>query len=264
MFGTHFYHKRIRKAVSVFGSLFNNIYVVREKADGTVLNQIKVPLSYAPKRNFIERLENMAKGEDHERQIAVKLPRMSFEIISIEYDATRQMKKTQRCKFPVDGSNSTETKLFTGTPYNLQFELNVYARSQDDALQIVEQIVPYFAPQYTVAIRPIEELGDQLSNDTPITLQSISFQDDYEGPLEQRRTIIYTLSFEMKLVFYGPLTTGGIIRDVQGQIFNQGVGLDGSDELLQTIQTVPTPDGVSADSDFGFNTTIYTALDSAP
>lgn len=261
----YFYHKRIRKAVSVFGSLFKDIYVVREASSGAVLNQVKVPLSYAPKRNFIDRIAQMNNTEDFERTVAIKLPRMSFEIVGIEYDITRQLPKTLRCNFPpTEGGVTSKTKLFTGTPYNIQFELNIYAKSQDDALQVVEQIVPYFKPQYTVAIKPIAELEGQVSEDTPITLQSVTFQDDYEGPLEQRRTIIYTLSFEMKINFYGPLLDTPIIRSVRGEILEQGSGLNDSDQLLETIITEPTPDGVSPDSDFGFNDTIYQALDSVP
>jgi len=265
MFGTHFYHQRIRRAVAVFGSLFNNINVVRAKGDGTSLNQVKVPLSYAPKRNFIERIAQMNLGEENERQLAIKLPRMSFEIISYEYDGIRQLPKTNRRTLPSATSDGIEsrTKLYTSIPYNIQFELNVYAKTQDDALQIVEQVLPYFNPHYTVTAVPLDNVPE-VKDDVPITLTSVSFQDDYEGPLEQRRTIIYTLSFDMKISFYGPVVDSPIIRSVEGEIYNQGAGLDDSDVLLETLQTYPTPDGVSQDSDFGFNTDIYGALDSVP
>ena len=149
MFGTHFYHKRVRTAVSVFGSLFNNIYVLRTNKDGEVISQVKCPLSYAPKRSFIQRLEEMRSGEESERRVAMKLPRMSFEITSMSYDAQRQLPKTNNFSTAVAGSTTQRAQFFTSVPYDMTFDVNIYAKSQDDALQMVEQILPYFNPQYT-------------------------------------------------------------------------------------------------------------------
>ena len=263
MFSQHFYHQRIRKAVAVFGSLFDNIYIVRPGSTTSSVNQAKVPLSYAPKRNFIERIEQMSRGEDNERQIAIKLPRMSFEIVSIDYDAVRQLQKTLKCSFP--GTDNTSKKsVYAQTPYNLSFELNVYAKSQDDALQIVEQIIPYFNPQYTLTVKPIKELPE-IKDDVPITLEAVSFTDDYEGPLEQRRTIIYTLSFQMKIAFYGPVNDNApIIREVRGEVYEQDFALNDSAGPLETLITTPNPLNVSPDSDFTVDTEIYSALDSVP
>jgi len=198
MLGNWFYHERIRKAVAVFGSLFNNIYVVRHNSAGDIINQTKVPLSYAPRRDFLDRIQGMESGDAQERQIAIKLPRMSFEILAINYDAQRQLSKVNKRVVPQAGQNAKQ--IYTPVPYNLQFQLNVYARSQDDALQVVEQILPYFTPQYTVAVKPLE--GFDLQEDTPIRLDGVVMQDDYEASLEARRTIIYTLDFEMKLNLY--------------------------------------------------------------
>jgi len=264
MFGTYFYHQRVRKAVAVFGSLFNNIYIIRKNSSGEVISQVKVPLSYAPKRNFVERITQMNNGEDAERQIAIKLPRMSFEIVSMEYDLTRQLPKTNsRIQPLVSGSsNSNRTRLYTSVPYNINFQMNVYAKSQDDALQVVEQVIPFFNPQYTVSVKPLADLS-AIIDDVPIVLQGLNFQDDYEGPLEARRTIIYTMDFSMKVSFYGPISTGPIIRQVDGQIYQQGTGPTGdSDTLLETIRTTPNPLNVSPDSDFGFNYDYFSALDS--
>jgi hypothetical protein len=200
MFGGHFYHQRIRTAVAVFGSLFNNIKVVRKNTSGGGTSQVKVPLSYAPKRDFLARLDAMVDGENAERQIAVKLPRMSFEIVAMQYDAMRQLPKVNNCVLPAtDDVNAT--KLYTPVPYNVMFQLNVYAKGQDDALQIVEQILPYFTPAYTLTIKPLSDFGG-VREDTPVTLQGITFTDDYEAPLEARRTVIYTLDFEMKIMMY--------------------------------------------------------------
>ena len=251
MFGTYFYHKRVRSAVSVFGSLFNNLFVLRKNSAGETISQVKVPLSYAPKRNFISRLESMNSGEQAERRVAIKLPRMSFEITSITYDNTRQLNKMNSLNKVLSGSTVSRQKIFSHTPYNINFDLNIYAKSQDDALQIVEQIFPFFTPQYTVTVKPFSNIAD-LTEDVPITLTSTNFSDDFEGAIEQRRTIIYTLSFEMKVNFYGPLNTSKIIREVSNNLFIMDSALD-SGNYLKTIQITPTPSGVSADSDYGFN-----------
>lgn len=243
MFGTYFYNKRVRTSVSIFGSLFNDIHVLRTDAAGKVLSQVKVPLSYAPKRNFLERLEDMSQGEEAERRVAMKLPRMSFEIVSISYDAQRQLPKINTFDASLDGQRRD---MYTGTPYILGFQLSVYAKSQDDALQIVEQILPHFAPQYTLSVKPFTDLPD-IVEDVPVVLTGVDFQDDYEGPLEQRRTIIYNLNFDMKINFYGPVKEGKIIREV-----NTNLHLLDPDGFIHNIQLTPDPIDVSPDSDYGF------------
>jgi hypothetical protein len=243
MMGGHFYNKHVRTCVSIFGSLFHDINIVRERADGTTLNQIKVPLSYAPKRNFLERLEEMAQGEEAERRVAIKLPRMSFEIISVAYDPQRQLPKVNQFKI------GEERNSYIGTPYILTFQLSVYAKTQDDALQIVEQIIPYFAPQYTLSVRPFSD-HPEFVEDVPISLNGLDFQDDYEGPLENRRTIIYTLNFDMKMMFYGPDRTNSLIRDVNINMFLDRLN---QDEFIHNINITPSPIDVSPDSDYGFN-----------
>lgn len=222
MLGNWFYHERIRKAVAVFGSLFNNLYVVRHNSAGEIINQTKVPLSYAPRRDFIDRLDGMSVGEQQERQIAIKLPRMSFEILSIQYDATRQLSKVGNRVIPSAGDANSK-RIYNPVPYNIQFQLNVYARSQDDALQVVEQIIPYFTPQYTVTVKPLD--GYDITEDTPIKLDGVVMQDDYEGAIETRRTIIYTLDFEMKLNLYKLVnSSSSIIRTVETSFLDFDTG----------------------------------------
>jgi hypothetical protein len=262
MFGTYFYHQRIRKSVAVFGALFNNLYVLRKDAAGSVISQVKVPLSYAPKRDFIDRIANMAKGEDAERLIAVKLPRMSFEIISIVYDSTRQLSKTNNFNLTSPSGTSSRSKFFAPVPYNVNFQLNIYAKTHDDALQVVEQIIPYFNPQYTLTIKPIDGYTT-IKEDSQVILQAVSFTDDYEGAIEQRRSIIYTLDFEMKINFYGPINDGKIIRQADIDLYSIGTGLLDSDEFLEKIRVITNPADASPDSDYGFTTTIFGALDSA-
>ena len=139
---TYFYHEKVRKAVAIFGSLFNNIYVVRKNSDGSTLNQIKVPLSYAPKRKYLDRIREIPDLIE-DTKVSIKLPRMSFEITNFAYDNSRQLSKTNT--FSVPGPSGSNRKQFNApVPYNISFQLNVYSKSQDDALQIVEQIIPYF------------------------------------------------------------------------------------------------------------------------
>lgn len=251
MFGGWFYNKRVRTAVSVFGSLFNNLHVLRQNSSGATISQVKVPLSYAPRRSFIERLEQMAKGEDAERRVGIKLPRMSFEITNIAYDPERQLPKTN--KFSRASTDDTKKKRFyTSVPYTIGFQLNVYAKSQDDALQIVEQIIPYFNPQYTVSVKPFADYSE-ITEDTPIILNGVTFSDDFEGSVGQRRTIIYTLDFEMKASFYGPDKDAPIVRNVNTNFFLKEEGLNDSDLFVKVLNITPTPSDVSPDSDFGFN-----------
>lgn len=259
MLGTWFYHKRVRMAVSVFGSLFNDLYVLRQNASGETISQVKVPLSYAPKRNFLERLQEMQNGEESERRVAIKLPRMSFEITSMAYDAARQLPKTNTFSSSIAGDITKKNQFFSTVPYDIAFDLNVYAKSQDDALQIVEQIIPYFNPQYTLSVKPFFTDHPQIKEDVPVILSGISFSDNFEGAIGDRRTILYTLSFTMKINLYGPISQSSIIREVHNNLYILSGDSDRED-FQYRITTTPTPLGVGVDSDYGFNQ-VY--LDSA-
>jgi len=262
MFGGHFYHSKTKKAVALFGRLFNNIYVVRQNSAGAVISQLRVPLAYAPRQKYLERIrENPDLVND--TQVAIKLPRMSFEIVSLTYDAQRQLAKVGN--FTTNSSTgevNKRQKFFNPVPYSINFQLNAYAKSQDDALQIVEQILPTFNPQYALTIKPFAAEYPDFKEDVQIIIQGVSFSDDFEGAMEQRRTIIYSLDFEMKLSYHGPITDNSIIRDARTKIFDIGAGLNDSDIGLETIVVTPNPSDVIGldDSTFGFSTTI---LDSA-
>ena len=263
MFGTHFYHQKVRKCVALFGALFNNIYVIRSNSSGQVTSQIKVPLSYAPKQKYLERIRENP-DLDTDSKVAIKLPRMSFEILSFAYDNQRQLTKISNFN-TIGTSNTNRQKFYSPVPYTINFQLNVYAKSQDDALQIVEQIIPTFNPQYTLTIKPFATEYPGFKEDIPIVIQGLSFSDDYDASLEQRRTIIYTLDFEMKVSFYGPINTGEIIRNSIIDIYLQENGLADSDIKLERISVIPDPTSTIglADSDFGFTTTIDLTYDSA-
>ena len=266
MFGVdHFYHERVRKSVAIFGSVFNDAYIIRRSGD-KVLSQMKVPIAYAPKRKFLERIEDMyaAGNRDIENQTAIKLPRMSFEITNMQYDAARQLPKTNyiKCLGP-DAKPGAAHKIYQPVPYIITFELNIYGKQHDDCLQVVEQTLPYFSPQYSVSVKPLPGLSD-IVEDVPIILQSVSFSDNYEGGLEDRRTIIYTLSFDMKLNMWGPVckTPRAVIETIDVDFFDdtltgsatyKGSGFEGDPNApyyLETQRVEATPHPVNLDSDY--------------
>jgi hypothetical protein len=186
---------------------------------------------------------------------------MSFEIISIAYDPTRQLVKTNNVNY-LGTAAVNRTKIYTPAPYNVGFQLNIYAKSHDDALQVVEQIIPFFSPQYTLTIKPLVDFPS-IKEDVPLILNSISFSDDYEGSVEARRTIIYTLDFELKISFYAGSSTGKIIKKAIIDLHQIDNGMKDSDQFVESIHVTSDPAIIFADSDYGFTTTIYGVFDSA-
>jgi len=213
MFGTYFYHETIKRAISIFGTMFNNISIKKTKTDGTVLVESKVPISYGPKQKFLQRLAEEANLNDGNRT-AISLPRMAFQLTGFEYDGTRQQNKLLRhTKNTLETSDATKRGYqYQPAPYNLNFSLSILAKNANDALQIVEQIIPYFQPEYTVTMKMIDDMSD--NRDVPIVLNSVAMEDQFEGSFEERRVIEYTLEFTMKLYFFGPVYTGNVIKNV--------------------------------------------------
>jgi hypothetical protein len=263
MLNEYFYHERIRKSVAMFGSLFNNIYILHKNSAGAIINTKKVPLSYAPKAKYLERIREHS-DLDLDQKVALKLPRMSFEILAFTYAPERQLQKTGNFS-RVGLTDSDRMKFYAPVPYNLSFQLNIFTKQQDDALQIVEQILPYFNPQYSLTIKPFSAYQDILE-DVPITLSGMSYSDDYEGAMDARRTIVYQLDFEMEANFYSGVINTQIIRkiDVENYLmdFENGLTVD-SDVKISRITVLPNPLGVTADSDYGFTTTLTNMIDSA-
>jgi hypothetical protein len=218
MFGGHFYHQTIRRAVSVFGTLFNDINVVRRDGSGNVLNIIKIPLAYGPRQKFLARIEEQALLNDP--KVAIKLPRMSFEITSLTYDPNVKLNKGMRQKFTDPSNVNTNKSVLGPVGYRMGLQLSIIAKNQDDALQILEQIIPNFQPQYTVTVKQVE---DNYISDMPITLQGVSMTDDYEGDYATRRALVYTLDFETKVRFYGDINEQGVIKKVSTNFFNNTV-----------------------------------------
>ena len=196
MFENHFYNESTRRMVSVFGSIFNDMEVVKKNAAGKILQKIKVPLGYAPRTKVLARL----KEQTSDPKLAIKLPRLSFEISSMDYDANARVSKHKNYTKVITGDTLQLNKLGAPAVYKVGFELNIMAATQDEALQLLEQILPMFQPEYTVTIKDIPTMD--IKTDTPIVLESVALNDDYEGDLVTRRAIIYTLSFSTRIRYY--------------------------------------------------------------
>jgi len=249
MLGQQFYHETIRKVIVSFGTMFNGINLVRKNNAGVAIQAMKVPLAYGPREKFLVRLNEDA---DLAKQVAITLPRIGFEIKNLSYDSVRKLSRVQKFK-KVKGANTKQLDTqYMPVPYNLEIELYIMAKQSDDALQIVEQILPYFQPDYTLTINDMSDMG--IKKDVPIILNGISYEDSYDGDFETRRALIYTLSFTAKFYLYGPVTSSKVIKTVQ---IDQYTDLpDQSPKREQRYTATPDPSTSNADDDFGFNETI--------
>ena len=246
-----FYHETVRNIIIGFGTLFNDIHVVRKNNSGVITQSMKVPLAYGPKQKWLARLDQDA-GLDS--KVAITLPRLGFEIQNMTYDPARKLNRVQKFK-KVKSSASNADKLdtqFMPVPYNLNLELYAMAKQSEDALQIVEQVLPFFQPDYTLTIKDMEDMG--IARDIPIVLNSINYADDYRGDFQTRRSIIYTLAFTVKFYLYGPVTSSKVIKTVQVDQYTDMPTAAPKREQRYTV--TPNPTSADADDDFGFTTTI--------
>ena len=247
MFGNHFYHATTRKAVALFGTIFNNINVIRQDGSGNVLNQIKGPLAYGPKQKFLSRLDSVT-GQD--ASMAIKLPRMGFEITSMDIDSTQKLAKRNQI---VENHATDSTKKKTikqAVAYNINMSLYAMAKNQDDGLQIMEQILPYFQPEYTVTITPVT--GFTYKQDVPIILNAVTIQDDYEGDYQTRRALIYQFDFVMKMKYFGPTSDQGVIKEINLD-FNADMG---GANVLENMDFTITPASADEDDNYTVNVSI--------
>ena len=248
MLGQQFYHETIRKVVVAFGTMFNNIQLVRKDNDGSIVQAMKVPLAYGPRQKFLVRLR---EDPDLTKQVAITLPRIGFEIQTLSYDPTRKLNRVQKFKKTKSSKSNSLDVQYMPVPYNLEFELYILSKNSDDALQIVEQILPYFQPDYTLTVNDMADMG--IKRDVPIVLNGITYEDDYEGDFATRRSLIYTLSFTTKFYLYGPVTSTGVIKTVQVDQYTDMP--DKSPVREQRYVVTPKPTTADADDDFGFNET---------
>ena len=246
MLGQQFYHETMRKVVVAFGTIFNNINIVRKNNSGTIIQKMKVPLAYGPAQKFLTRLDN---DPSLKNKVAVTLPRIGFEIANLAYDPVRKLNRVQKFKKVKSSDTNKLDVQYMPVPYNLDFTLYVMAKNSDDALQIVEQILPYFQPDYTITINDMADMG--IKRDVPIILSSVSYEDSYQGNFEERRAIMYTLTFTAKFYLYGPVTSDKVIRTVQVDQYTDTKVNAPSREQRYTV--TPNPASADADDDFGFN-----------
>jgi hypothetical protein len=242
MLDQRFYWGTIRKAIVAFGNMFNNITIDRRDSNGNTVQLIRVPLSYAPKQKFLARIQQRPDADS--KTVQVTLPRMSFEMVQLDYDPNRKIAPLQQSRSVNNGT--TASAQYAPTPYNVAVYLYVYARNQDDGLQIVEQILPYFNPDFNLTLKAIPELD--IKNDLPIILDSISFEDDYEGDFNTRRSIVWTLAFTLKLNFYGPIRDQGIIKRVIANTYN----IDNINDQIQKVTVGTNPGNAMPNSNFEY------------
>ena len=238
MLVNYFYHQIVRKTVIAFGTLFNDIHVRHDDGAGNVISDIKVPIAYGPRQKFLARITQQAELN---KATQITLPRMSFEITNISYDSTRKAGITQTFKAR-DKNNSQLKKVFMPVPYNLGFDLNILVKQQDDGLQILEQILPFFQPGFNISIDLVQSIGEK--RDIPMVLQNISQQDDYEGDFSTRRALIYTLSFTAKTFFFNHIaqTPEGLIKKVQLDYYSNTNTRTAKREQRYTVVPKPKQD----------------------
>ena len=259
MLGTQFYNQAVRKTVISFGTLFNNIEL-KKTVDGQVLETEKVPLAYGPKQKFLYRLQgNAADG----RKVAITLPRIYFEMTGIDYDAARKTPATQKYKTVINDNGNEVRTQYVPVPYNISFEVGILCKSQDDGLQILEQILPFFQPSFSMSLKFIPDMDEV--RDVAVVLNSVDFDDDWEDDFSTRRSITYSMQFTAKSYIYGPYTKADVIRksriietigdtNVNKRHVELSYTPKAKTDINQDGQVTAADDAlVTADDDFGFN-----------
>lgn len=203
----HFYHETLRRVIYAFGTLFNNIYIKHKNDEGEVVSTLKVPIAYGPTQKFLARLE---QSPDLNKPIQITLPRLSMELVSLKYDSSRQTTATQ--SFLTADKNKVPKKGYLPVAYTLFLELSIFTKLEDDMFQIVEQILPYFRPSYTVSVILLDDISEK--RDIVFTLTDIKMTDDYEGNYETRRSLIWTLSFSADVYFFIPVSTDNVAKNI--------------------------------------------------
>ena len=209
---------------------------------------MKVPLAYGPRQKFLVRLQD---DPDLGKQVAVTLPRIGFEITGLNYDASRKLNRVQQFKKVKGNTTKQLDAQYMPVPYNINFGLYILSKQSDDALQIVEQILPYFQPDYTITMNDMPDMG--IKRDVPIVLTNVGYEDNYQGDFTARRSIIYSLDFTAKFYLYGPVTSSKVIKTAQADQYADMP--DKSPKREQRYAVTPSPTAASADDDFGFNET---------
>ena len=211
MFG-YFSHGLIRKYVIVFGSMFNDLTVQRNSGSSRI-QTLAVPIAYGPKQKFLVRLDT---DPNLDREIAISLPRIGFELSGISYDSNRKLNSAQKNTYDHTDKNFRKTQ-YTPVPYNIDFTMSIFVKNADDGTQILEQILPYFKPEWNMSVNLVPEMNIKM--DIPTVLNSVDFEDTYDGDFQTRRAIIWNLNFTMKGYLYGPVSNQGVIKRISVDIY---------------------------------------------
>lgn len=206
MFGARFYNKTTRRYVAMFGTLFNDIVITREDNSGNTIQRLKVPINYGPYQKFLARTEQ----DPNLDAPAITLPRISFEIVGMTYDGERKLTRTLRNSVPIESDNGVFNSVLVPAPYNLDFQLTIMTKYTEDGTKILENILPYFQPDWTPSVKLVDDLDYYL--DVPIILTSVSTEDIYEGAFDERRALTWTLNFTVKGWYFGPTTRRKVIK----------------------------------------------------
>lgn len=208
MLSTPFYHALLKKYVIVFGTLFNQIYIERESSSGTVGQRFKVPIAYGPREKYLALAENRQATTDRQE---IVLPRLGFEIIGFNYAQDRKLQTLGKIntRNNINGQNVYK-KVFNPVPYDINFRLSIYSKSTEDGTRILEQILPYFTPEWTVSCKLLEDFDERM--DIPLVLNSVSTDDTYDSDYLTRRALVFDLDFTMKVYLYGPVTQSKLIK----------------------------------------------------
>ena len=250
MFKDAQYHELIRKTIVAFGTLFNDLYIYRRSSTGKINQKMKVPLAYGPKQKFLARIDqDSTRGADNVKTTALTLPRIGFELTGLTYDPARKLNRIQKFKKVKGADSKSLSNVYMPVPYNVSFTLFTMAKNSEDALQIVEQILPTFQPDYTITLNVMPTL--EVVRDVPIVLGDVSYEDSYDGDFTERRVIMYTLSFTAKMYLYGPVTSQKIIKRVQVDQYTDTNTAVAKREQRYVVQ--PNPTTADADDNFGFN-----------
>ena len=252
MYGNHFYNETTRKYVAMFGTLFNDIIIDRRDNNGTVIQRLKVPVNYAPYQKILARLDQ----DPNLDAPAMTLPRMSFEIMGMQYQPTRKLPRLNKIS-AVNDPNGLLAYRYNPVPYDIEFQLNVMSKYNEDGTKILEQILPYFQPDVTHSVKLIEDVDITL--DIPIVLNSVTVEDTYEGDFETRRALIWTLNFTLKGWFFGPTSEKKLIKFSKVEAINATVTEDSNEGV--SVVTRPGLTANNTPTTVANNSVNYTDID---
>ena len=237
LYNEYFYHKTIFKSVATFGTLFNDITVKRKTSDGNTVKELKVPLSYGPRSKFLSKIEVQNSDGSVNKNTAITLPRLSFEMSGFSYDSQRKL-NSLGIRYNTT-QDDKEKSMYNPVPYNIGFSLNVYVEHFDEGLQIIEQIVPFFSPYLNIPSKLVyDDMG--IVDDVPVLLNGVSLEESYEGQFEDRRVIMWNLDFTLKTNIFKPIKDSDLIRQVETNIVSTPINESGeitSEEVQQAEES---------------------------